>query len=784
MSSRLISKLRNLIETSSSAGCTFIIQLLVSLGKTDFSIPRPPTDCCVKCYITAGEIQVFYWPVDTDTKRVTNASVPLVSTSKSLVSNGMTLLVHYQVSRLYRRTNATSSISPSVYVAYRDIRASDVCPSFGNGEFRRGGTYNTTIAYPPGILSTSICSEGNDFHQGFSTGNVTEQQHSTGYNSTCLGLDAIGDTTIGPYQSVSQDIIKLDPAWSSCTAALSGAVDSSIALQNEFRFGHVFKFPSIALHTAAALISEPSQNLPPTPAPASPVAPIHAPATQTPSPNKPGKPTLHSSTPEANIQGPEQQKPQPSDPIKPSTDNPENDSYNLSKQKPDPSDPIQPPTHDNNGDAGASADIPVSFKGGNVAQGDPEIVSDPKSIDPQSTGDISEGDSGADPENGHNAGSAFSPAGNLDQSPKDNAPSLPSIGGYQIQAANEGGIVIASTTLQPGIQTVIDSTPISVGKDQIVVASSTIPLAPPSVEPIITLINGDIISAGGIAAIVSGTTVALAPDSDALIVNGKSSPLPPPPTPILTVAGQTITAAPTGFAIGGQSVLPGGSAITYAGSVFSLATGGSALVVNGESSPLPPPSTPILTVAGQTITAAPTGFEVDGQSVLPGGPAITYAGSVFSLAPSGNALIVNGRTTPLPSVPISIFTLGSQTFTAAPTGFAIGGQSVLPGGSAVLMHGTLISLDLSSELVIGAETVPLGSAAQTGAGALAGLVSYGFEGGGGASPTGVASPTGASSNGPHLLPFAGGSGRLRVGVGMVVFALFVGLGVGGVAVEL
>ncbi len=524
-----------------------------------------------------------------------------------------------------------------------------MCPSFGNGDFTRGRAYNTTIAYQPGVLSTSICTgEPEGFYQGFAAINITALQHSTRYNGTCLGLDiSMETTTNGPYLSLPQDLTIVDPAWSTCNAVLWGAFD-----------------PPIALQKATALASDPGINSPPTPAPGSPVAPPHAPPTPTAPPVGPGKPVTYSPTPEN-----------------------------------DPATAV----------AGSNP-----LNGGNIAQGDPKVVTDPKSNNPQQPGEMSEGDPGIDPGNGHSAGPAPNQAANLDQSPADYAQPLPLIGGDQIQAASGGGIIIASTTIQPGVQTTIDGTPISVDKDQIIVASSTIPLTPPSADPIITLVNSDIISAGGKAAMVSGTTVALAPNGNALVVNGKTSPLPPPPMPILTVAGQTLTPAPTGFAIGDQSVLPGGSAVTYAGSVFSLASG-------------------------------------------------------------GNALIVNGRTTPLPSAPISVFKVGSQTFTAAPTGFAVGTQSIFPGGSAVLVDGTLVSLG-SSDLVVGTSTMLLGPAAQTQAGALGSLIMGGFGGG--------ASPTGGSSNGSTVLPFVGGSGKLRVGVGITVFALIVSLGVGMVALDL
>ena len=340
--------------------------------------------------------------------------------------------------------------------------------------------------------------------------------------------------------------------------------------------------PPVALQKATALVPDPDKNSPSTPAPGSPVTPPHASATATTSPVDPEKQATHSPTSRADPHGPEQPNPHPPDPVKFSANNPMSDPQDPDKQKPDTPDPVQPPAYKNNDDPTTSAAIRIPLNGGNVAQGDPKVISDPKPNDPRPTGGTNERDPEADPGNGHNAGPASDPAENIDQFPADHAQPLPSIRGHQIQAANGGGIVIASTTTPPDIQTTIDSTPISVDIDQIIVASSTIPLDYPSAAPIITLIIGDYIRAGGKAAIVSDTMIALTPNGDALVVNGKISPLP---ISILRVAGQTLTAAPTGFAVGGQSLLPEGSAVTYAGSVISLASGSNALSLMAESHP-------------------------------------------------------------------------------------------------------------------------------------------------------------------------------------------------------
>lgn len=626
--------------------------------KTDFLLSsRPPQDCCIQCWITARDVQVFYWPVEIDTQTLMNTSAPEISTPQSLISNGITLSVHTQPPCLSADAKATYSVSPSVYVAYRNLRSSDVCPSFGYGDFTRGRAYNTTIAYPPGFLSTSMCTgEPEGFYQGYAALNLTKLQYPTSYNGTCWGLDVtMESTTNGPYLSMPPDLTRADPAWSTCDVVYWGAFD-----------------PPIALHTATALVPDPGKGSPPTPAPGSPVAPPHAPPTPTALPVDPGKPATQSPAPKADPQDPRQQSPHPSDPIKSPTNNQSPNPQDPDKQDTNPPGPVQPPAHDNSGDPAASTAIPTPPNGANAAPGDPSVVSDPQTNDPQPAGGANEGNPGADPSDGQSAGPALHPAQTPNQSPADPAQPLPSIGGHRIQAASGGGIIIASTTLQPGVQTTIDSTPISVDKDSIVIASSTIPLALPYADPIITLINGDVISAGGKAAIVSGTTVALAPHDDALIVDGKPSPIPQPSTPIITAAGQTLTPASTGFAIGSQSVLPGG-------------------------------------------------------------PAVMYAGSTLSLAPEGTALIVNGKTTPLAPAAPTVFTAGSQTFTTAPTGFAVGTQSIFPGGPAVAVDGALVSLG-SSELVIGASTVPLGSAVQGGRAALGSLIVGGF--GGGGSPTG------------------------------------------------
>ena len=49
-----------------------------------------PADCCVKCGVTAHDVQLHFWPVETSTKGVANASTTNAPTPYSLVSDGFT----------------------------------------------------------------------------------------------------------------------------------------------------------------------------------------------------------------------------------------------------------------------------------------------------------------------------------------------------------------------------------------------------------------------------------------------------------------------------------------------------------------------------------------------------------------------------------------------------------------------------------------------------------------------------------------------------------------------
>lgn len=340
------------------------------------------------------------------------------------------------------------------------------------------------------------------------------------------------------------------------------------------------------------------------------------------------------------------------------------------------------------------------------------------------------------------------------------------VGNQSLQRASSGALIVAGTTIAPGQQAVVSGHVYSVaattaGSSNVIVDGSTYSLPPtknaylvqtipssnpaaiatgpitlgnglvvtPQITPapgsnsvanqVFNLPNGAAVSVGGSAAVVSGTTYSALPSNQGFLVNGASTLAIPaavesPSAPrIFTVGGETITAAPTGFPVAGRLLLPGGPPATISGTVLSLDSSshlqiGSSTINLGENAVSTPPTQSIFSVGGQTFTAAPTGFSIaPGTTLSPGGSAVTISGTPISLAPSGSALVIGSSTMSLPTP--TIFTVGGQVFTAAPAGFALGSTTLTPNGAAATISGTAISLGPSGSLVIGTNTLTLPS---------------------------------------------------------------------------
>ena len=331
----------------------------------------------------------------------------------------------------------------------------------------------------------------------------------------------------------------------------------------------------------------------------------------------------------------------------------------------------------------------------------------------------------------------------------------------QVVQVSNGGLQIAGQTLVPGSQVNLQGHVVNYSKPgQVIVDGTTKSLSPIATSnPLVigsqTLsraANGGVIISGqtvapGAPAIIGGHTYSMVGGSS-VIANGQTYALPPtqnaylvqtvptgsassnpPPEPVTLSNGLIITPQPVSascsFPCGpiydlpnGASISVGGSAAVVSGTTYSLlpSSDGGGLLVNGASTlPVPVPTfsldnkNNVFTLANHPFTASPTGFTLpNGATLTPGAPATTISGTHISLGQSGT-LVLGSSTIALS--PQSVFTAGSETFTAQPTGFVIApGTTLAPGGPAATVNGEVVSLGQGGVLKVGSTTVTLGPA--------------------------------------------------------------------------
>ncbi|KAL9617203.1 MAG: hypothetical protein Q9160_008008 [Pyrenula sp. 1 TL-2023] len=185
------------------------------------------------------------------------------------------------------------------------------------------------------------------------------------------------------------------------------------------------------------------------------------------------------------------------------------------------------------------------------------------------------------------------------------------------------------------------------------------------------------------------------------------------------------------------------------------ATSGERLTIQSSKYTSPPLSTAVITAPSLSVLSSAPGLSIaDSNSLISAGPALTGLGTVLSLSPSATSLIAsasavllsNAASIPVQSdftvispavaaesregyvsvsqssvTPVTIsasaIALGSQAFTrSAAGGYVIDSQTLTPGGPAIAVSGTVVSLAAGgSTVVIGGKTELLTS--MTGQGA-------------------------------------------------------------------
>ncbi|CAK1357648.1 unnamed protein product [Cercospora beticola] len=239
------------------------------------------------------------------------------------------------------------------------------------------------------------------------------------------------------------------------------------------------------------------------------------------------------------------------------------------------------------------------------------------------------------------------------------------------------------------------------------------------------IIEGQTLTLGSALTLGSGplaTTVALHKSDSSIIlqINDKASTIQlfPTPKPALmdhhlppsfTMGPQVITAnSESQYIIQGETLTPG-SRIVIAGSTISLAPNAQTLVINGQTQTQVAAANitpaPKLTIGSMVFTADPSSkFVIEGQTLQPGGAPIVLDGgkTTVSLASNGAQIVVNGRTTDLqPNGAAASITVGSTMYTANADGrYVVDGRTLVPGGSAITVHGTTLSLGSGGRYIV------------------------------------------------------------------------------------
>ncbi|CAF9939513.1 hypothetical protein IMSHALPRED_001532 [Imshaugia aleurites] len=236
------------------------------------------------------------------------------------------------------------------------------------------------------------------------------------------------------------------------------------------------------------------------------------------------------------------------------------------------------------------------------------------------------------------------------------------------------------------------------------------------------------------------------------------------------IDGRTIEVLSNGLSIAGTTFTSGGPAATLSGTPVSL--GRTALVIDGSTIPvsLATPSPLITAIGGQVITAAPSSVILQGTSLEPGAPGITIDNTLISLNKAGS-LILGSRTIALGGTHLTT-QIGDDLITAAATGVQIAGSTLLPGAAGWTIDGTKISLDAMGDVVIGAKTIALdGEGEGLGGLILAGMGSNGVAESTSSSFGRASGSVGGAGTGGQV--FEGKAGRLEAMGLWIVAALVV-----------
>ncbi|MCJ1384349.1 hypothetical protein MMC17_007465 [Xylographa soralifera] len=190
--------------------------------------------------------------------------------------------------------------------------------------------------------------------------------------------------------------------------------------------------------------------------------------------------------------------------------------------------------------------------------------------------------------------------------------------------------------------------------------------------------------------------------------------------PTLSAAGVTLIPSGSVYILGSETLVAGGPPVTIGGTPVSLATAATALVVGTSTMNLgiDPSTDPTIIIASSTITAKTASNHIySSHTLVPDSSTITV--SETSIFPASAAMISAVSTSTLElsaqtATPPAITVEGSTLTANTASNYIYGSQTLLPGGPAITVSGTPISLNpAGTALIIGTSTISLGPSASS-----------------------------------------------------------------------
>ncbi|KAK0973200.1 hypothetical protein LTS01_014666 [Friedmanniomyces endolithicus] len=196
---------------------------------------------CGQCTLTGGTVQLFYWPPTT----TTHPTVANETTRSGSIAPYTSLL------------NGTTLYSPSVYISFETVYASNNCFQVGSRHI------STMLALDSQDISTQVHIGGKVGQYGANSysalryGDLTDLPPASEYElqPSCLmlGCPAIYPSSWNPVLAVPRQLRSMDPAWQGCAMGLEGLYDPPVALTPQAALAEVTTPVSVVVSTATAV---------------------------------------------------------------------------------------------------------------------------------------------------------------------------------------------------------------------------------------------------------------------------------------------------------------------------------------------------------------------------------------------------------------------------------------------------------------------------------------------------------------------------------------------------